>query len=300
MKTLKRHILLGLSLIVLAVILHFIHYLIFRDAKQLLFYTVDDIAFIPVQVLLVTLVISELLSARDKRAKMLKLNMAIGVFFSEVGTKLLTLSSEFSPDIEELKQKLVVTSEWSDKQLSIVSRQLKAYEYTMVSQNGNLLALKTFITGERDFLLSLLNNPNLLEHDRFTDLLWAVFHLMEELAFRKDVTQLSDKDYNHISGDMKRAYTLLIHEWLQYMKHLKNHYPYLFSLAMRTNPFDPDATPEINIRTQQQSLILEAQASSAPIKVICLLHTITLDQAVPKTTRMRSILQVSIVPVTKV
>jgi hypothetical protein len=69
--------------------------------------------------------------------------MAIGVFFSEVGTKLLTLSSEFNPNIEELKQTLVITNEWSDKQLSNVSRQLKAYEYTMISQNGNLLALKT-------------------------------------------------------------------------------------------------------------------------------------------------------------
>jgi hypothetical protein len=153
MKSLKRHLLLGLFLIVLAAILHFVHYLIFRDAKQLLFYTVDDIAFIPIQVLLVTLIISELLNARDKRAKMLKLNMAIGVFFSEAGTKLLTLSSEFNPNIEGLKQKLIVTNEWSDKQLSNVSRQLKAYEYTMISQNGNLLALRTLARGT--FFLSI-------------------------------------------------------------------------------------------------------------------------------------------------
>jgi hypothetical protein len=26
------------------------------------------------------------------------------------------------------------------------------------------------------------------------------------------------------------------------MKHLKENYPYLFSLAMRTNPFDADAS----------------------------------------------------------
>ena len=84
---------------------------------------------------------------------MLKLNMAIGVFFSEVGTKLLTLSSEFNPNIEELKQTLVITNEWSDKQLSNVSRQLKAYEYTIISQNGNLLALRTLARGT--FFLSI-------------------------------------------------------------------------------------------------------------------------------------------------
>jgi hypothetical protein len=29
------------------------------------------------------------------------------------------------------------------------------------------------------------------------------------------------------------------------MKHLKEDYPYLFSLAVRTNPFNPDASPVI-------------------------------------------------------
>jgi hypothetical protein len=93
--------------------------------------------------------------------------------------------------------------------------------------------------------LGLLENPNLLEHESFTELLWAVFHLTEELAFREDVKQLVDTDYDHISGDIKRAYVLLISEWLTYMKHLKNDYPYLFSLSIRTNPFDPDASPEV-------------------------------------------------------
>jgi hypothetical protein len=29
------------------------------------------------------------------------------------------------------------------------------------------------------------------------------------------------------------------------MRHLKDHYPYLFSLAMRTNPFDENATASV-------------------------------------------------------
>ncbi len=86
-------------------------------------------------------------------------------------------------------------------------------------------------------------NPNILEHETFTDLLWAVFHLAEELENRVDVKNLSDTDYSHISGDMKRAYILLVSQWLNYMKHLKSAYPYLFSLAVRINPFDPDASP---------------------------------------------------------
>jgi len=38
---------------------------------------------------------------------------------------------------------------------------------------------------------------------------------------------------------------LLLVEWLSYMEHLQDDYPYLFSLAIRTNPFDQDASAAI-------------------------------------------------------
>jgi hypothetical protein len=88
-----------------------------------------------------------------------------------------------------------------------------------------------------------LENPTLLEHESFTELLRSVFHLTEELANREALTQLPDTDYQHLAGDIKRAYILLVHQWFDYMKHLKDNYPYLFSLAMRANPFDRDASP---------------------------------------------------------
>ena len=46
-------------------------------------------------------------------------------------------------------------------------------------------------------------------------------------------------------GDIKRAYSQLVHEWLGYMKYQKENCPYMFSLSMRTNPFDTNATIEI-------------------------------------------------------
>jgi hypothetical protein len=58
-----------------------------------------------------------------------------------------------------------------------------------------------------------------------------------------DLKQLPETDCQHLSGDIKRVYGLLISEWLAYMKHLKDNYPYLFSLAARMNPFDPKASP---------------------------------------------------------
>jgi hypothetical protein len=45
---------------------------------------------------------------------------------------------------------------------------------------------------------------------------------------------------------MKRAFSALVNVWLGYMHHLKKEYPYLYSLAVRTNPFNPEARAEIN------------------------------------------------------
>ena len=65
------------------------------------------------------------------------------------------------------------------------------------------------------------------------------------MAQRTDLHLLTISDTRHLASDVQRGYVLLIKEWLAYMSHLKTRYPYLFSLALRTNPFDPFATPEI-------------------------------------------------------
>ena len=122
---------------------------------------------------------------------------------------------------------------------------LQNRDFTIDIHKGNLEELRSFIIGKRSFLLRLLENPNLLEHDEFTELLWAVFHLAEELSHRESVTGLPETDYDHLAGDIKRAYGLLVREWLSYMEHLKSNYPYLFSLAIRTNPFNPQASVEV-------------------------------------------------------
>jgi len=186
-----------------------------------------------------------LLNVREKRAMLKKLNMVIGAFFSEVGTQLLKSFYDFDTQADSIRQDLIVKKEWSTKDFSRALKYLKNYDYIVDSKRGDLGDLKKFLIGKRDFLLGLLENPNLLEHESFTELLWAVFHLTEELAFREDTNQLVDTDSEHISGDMKRAYVLLISEWLAYMRHLKTDYPYLFSLAIRTNPFDPHTSPVV-------------------------------------------------------
>jgi hypothetical protein len=94
-------------------------------------------------------------------------------------------------------------------------------------------------------MISLLANQALLEHETFTDLLWALTHLGEELAARTGLDALPEPDERHLAGDITRAYALLGAEWLSYLEHLQRAYPFLFSLAVRTNPLDPDASPVV-------------------------------------------------------
>ena len=243
MNRVKWQITLGLLLVAMSVFLYVVQISIFHSTRDTFFYLFQDLAFIPIQVLLVTLILNQLLNVREKLSMLNKLNMVIGTFFSEVGTTLLKSFAAFDQNTENIRGELLVKGEWSDQQFAAVSKRVRSNDYEIHYTESDLEALKTFLTGKRKFLLGLLENPNLLEHETFTELLWAVFHLSEELAVREDLQHLPPSDGIHIAGDIRRAYTILIVEWLAYMKHLKQDYPYLFSFAVRMNPFDPNASP---------------------------------------------------------
>ncbi len=66
----------------------------------------------------------------------------------------------------------------------------------------------------------------------FTDMLWSVYHVLDELENRDTCIGLPANDMKHLSLDIKRSYQLVIREWVEYMMHLKKEYP-----AMRKNLF---------------------------------------------------------------
>jgi hypothetical protein len=242
MKKINWQFALSFALIGLATLIYVIHYLVFRNLHDIFFYGVMDIAFTLVQVLFVTLVLNRLMNYREKQALMQKMNMVIGAFFNEVGSELLKKAAQFEKSREELSRKLMIDKEWTDRRFLDAKKELDEFKHEIDSRQGDLAGLKEFLNSKREFLLRLLENPLLLEHETFTDLLWAVFHLTDELVMRQDMSKLSEADYAHLSVDIGRAYGRLVSEWLLYMKHLKEAYPFLYSFAIRTNPFDPKAS----------------------------------------------------------
>ncbi len=237
MKGLKWQFILGLVLVSLSTILYILHFAIFKDSHHIFIYLLGDIAFVPIEVFLVTVIIHRLLNEREKRTLLTKLNMVIGAFFSEAGTKLLTYLSDFDANSGILIDYLSQIGKWTERDFKVINKKFKDHIPNIDFSPENLKSLRYFMVKKRDFLLRLLENPNLLEHESFTNLLWSVFHLTEELESRKGFKAIPREDYDHLIRDTKRAYSSLVSEWIMYMNHLKNNYPYLFSMAIRTNPF---------------------------------------------------------------
>ena len=245
MKRLGWPVRIAILLVALSASLYALHWRVFHDADYVGKYVLAEIAFLPVSVLIVAFILHRILEAHEKRALRHKLNMVIGAFYSEVGSDLARTLSEFDTGVAELRARLAGAGDWDGPEFLQASKRLRGAAYAMNPRLGDLAALRSRLVAKREFLLRLLENPNLLEHAAFTDLLWAVFHLTEELSLRSDLAALPDSDLEHLAGDLKRAYALLVAEWLLYVRHLKHDYPYLFSLAIRTNPFNPGATVEV-------------------------------------------------------
>jgi hypothetical protein len=208
---------------------------------------IGDFAFLFLDVLLVILFIERLLSRRDKRSIMNKLNMVIGTFFSEVGLELLRKFSNFVINSQNLERQLELGPDWEKKDFKKAMAAVQNFSYEIKIDKSNLFEIREFLLSKRSFLMRLLENPNLLEHERFTDLLWAVFHLTEELVFRGELLDdLPDTDYEHLNIDLRRAYSQLTIEWISYTAHLKKSYPFLYSFVARVNPMNPQASPVVS------------------------------------------------------
>src|SRR5574342_1318351 len=114
MKKLQRQLALGAVLIVLSTLLYIFQIRVFHAERDTFFYLLQDLAFVPIQVLLVTVIVDQVLRLRDKAAMLNKLNMVIGTFFSEVGTGLLKSFAGFDHHIDRIRPELVVKGDWND------------------------------------------------------------------------------------------------------------------------------------------------------------------------------------------
>jgi hypothetical protein len=232
-------------LIVAAIIIYGLRWVLFPSEnfhEEMLRYLVDDVAFLFIQVLLVSILVDGLMQRRQRETMLDKLNMIVGAFFTECGTDVLGCIAQLDADLDAVRGDLLAREAWKAGDYERAKRAFRAHQPVVDLSTDDLVRLRERLDREKAYLLGLLGNQALLEHEEFTDLLWSVMHLTEELHARGDFDHLPAPDRAHLTVDVKRAYTLLGVHWLDYLRHLQTQYPFLFSLAVRTNPLDPKAS----------------------------------------------------------
>lgn len=223
-------------LVLLSTAFFILQQLFFHNIEESGFLFFQDMMFLPLHVVLITFFLDRILRSREKRERLEQVNIVISAFFSEIGSDALKSLNAVITDIEAVKALVDMKPSWVDKTFVSAAAAVKSFHVHAALDAQSMIVLKAAMPAKED-IVKMFANPNLLEHDTFTDMLWALYHLVDELSSRGNTQTLPQSDFEHLKGDICRAYNLLGFEWVIYMKHLKARYPYLWSLAIRKNPF---------------------------------------------------------------
>ncbi|MDR3598622.1 hypothetical protein [Clostridium sp.] len=229
MKNLKHYLFVSFILIFLSFIMFLIHYLIFGQLENTIYYSLMSLCFIPINILAVTLVFEKLVERRARLERLSKLNMLVGLFFSDIGFNLLKLIAAGDEKIHSLNL------DFSDLRTS--DNKLQHHNHIVEFERINYPELKKLVLESRDILSNLISNENILEHETFADLLMALMHLRDEILFIQHKDKLTDDDRIHLKSDLIRVYKALTIQWINYLAHLKQFYPYQYNGAIKFNPF---------------------------------------------------------------
>ncbi len=230
---------LSVLLILATAVIYALKILIIGDSGEsnTITYIFNALGFLPLNVLLVTLILNGLLTMRAKKQQQEKMKMIIGLFFSECGTELLRLIVSCDDAAENIRKICAVQKDWTKKEYADATAALRAGCSRVMPQADELAQIRALLENKHEFLLRLVENPVLLEESSIAQMMQALFHLGEELSDRDNLSELPATDLAHLAGDVSRVYCPLSLVWMAHMEYLCAHYPYLLSLSLRKSPF---------------------------------------------------------------
>lgn len=228
MKNKKHYIVVSLILVAISAIMFIIHYFVFGQAVNTAYYSLMNLCFIPINSLVVTLILERLIDYKAKQERMEKLNMLIGLFFTEVGYKLMCLIIKAD---KCGKNSIILFND-----LDEVKSQVEKHKYIIDIEEIDLDKIMDVLLESSNLLVDLISNENIMQHEIFTDLLMSVIHLRDEITFYKN-DKTDQLDISHLEKDILRVYKNIAIQWVDYLKYLNKSYPFLYDNAIRINPF---------------------------------------------------------------
>ena len=224
-------------LVILSVAIYALQIFIFNYDKDTFFYIMQDLAFLQVQVALVTVVVGGIVERHEKQNRIEKTRMLAGTFFSEFGMSFLEIVCDSVNEKMTVAGFLDFEKFESVSDFSNSSKKLGETNLSMSCSDEVFSRIRKLLIDKKNTLLIISSNPSLLEHESFTDMLWAVFHLSDELCSRGETDELSQADINHLNADTARAVKVVLLNWICQNEYLKREYPYFYRFEVMKNPF---------------------------------------------------------------
>ena len=218
-------------------VLYLINFLIYRDLHHIGMFFTEDLAFIPIEVLVTVVIIERALEKREKKKKMEKVNLLIEVFFEEVGNELLTSIASRDKRTDKISRLLPKGNEKISDRYKEIKEAIENYNCSLKLNEDDIDEIYKILCDNKGSVVRFIENPYLVEHDIFTDLLQSAIHVYSEIKARKKNGKLSDADISHLNVDILRMYKYLSKEWLVYIKYIEKEYPFLYTFALDHAPF---------------------------------------------------------------
>ncbi len=124
--------------------LYALQLLVFRRTEDTFYYLLQDAAFLPIQVILVTFVLNALLARREKQHVLRKLSMVIGAFFGEVGNRLLAQCVAADPHRDSLREAFADPAVWATTERAAQDR-MRGRDFRVAPSAADLENLKAFL-----------------------------------------------------------------------------------------------------------------------------------------------------------
>lgn len=226
-----------IGLLIFSACTYVLHYVIFRDFHHISIFFLHDVAFLPLEVLLVSVFLDRIVERTHENENRLKISMIESVFFSESGGDMLRYF--ISCDVESgiLCPQLNVTPQWTKSEFLAAKAFLRSYDFTVETEKIDFFSLHYHLNKNRELYLKMIENPALTEHSEFTHLIMGLYHLWEELDYHTDLYALPEPQHQRLMGIVNGLYRLLVDEWLDNAYYLIKIKSPRIEHVIRTNPF---------------------------------------------------------------
>ncbi|MGN8773192.1 hypothetical protein [Candidatus Weimeria sp. HCP3S3_B5] len=218
------------ALIAVSALIYAVQIAVFHDVRTTAFYFLQDMAFMPITIAIATIVVGEIISLREKRERLEKTQMLTSSFFTGIGAYLLKEIIRMT-DTDQFITEVVRGSSYDKRQEKEILDRIRKMDLTVHIDREGYDRIRQIIRENQTNIFIIASNPLVIEHEAFTDMLWGIFHLMDEYRLRGDWDDLSAQDIEHFDQDFERILRAMLINWVRDVRYLRENFPDFYAVA---------------------------------------------------------------------